>query len=185
MFRLQANSPKPRHHLRLLPFSPAPFVPLRLGATGGEGLGAAAPSRGSSGPWGPLGAAGTCPGVERKIRFGCHLPSRERKILSSKTPFSSSPSVTGVGFLVPPRFPAKQGIFHRHQSTTRWFCQDGHRAPCTCPCASLFWKVAVTVSDRAGRWGLLPPSCLPYTLWGAGGLGDIHRAGGPKTLLPE
>ena len=52
-----------------------------------EGIGIAAASRGFSRPPGPLGATGTCPSLERKIRFGCYLPTQERKILSSKTCF--------------------------------------------------------------------------------------------------
>ena len=52
-----------------------------------EGIGIAAASRGFSRPPGPLGATGTCPSLERKIRFGCYLPAQERKILSSKTCF--------------------------------------------------------------------------------------------------
>lgn len=36
---------------------------------------------------GPLGCTGVCPSMERKIRFGCNLPSQERKNLSNKTRF--------------------------------------------------------------------------------------------------
>lgn len=158
------------------------------------------PSRGSAqlrhpvAPRGPLGPTGTCPTVERKIRFGCHLPSQERKNLSNKTPFNSSLSVAGVG--VPsPQIPGQRGNFPPTSKQNRAVLQGWTRRPCPAhlPACHLFWKVVVTVRHRTGPRGLplpiipvqsLLPPLAPYASCSAGELGDFPGADSLKVISP-
>lgn len=88
VYRQTASSTNPTSCSLHFPGSIFPAVPQSCSAATSH-----VPVRGSAqprhplGPHGPLSTTGTCPSVERKIRFGCHLPSQERKNLSNKTRF--------------------------------------------------------------------------------------------------
>lgn len=91
--RVRATGKQPRAQTQplaasIFPNSLFPAVPRSCSTTTSHvPLSGLAQPRCPVAPQGPLGPAGMWPSAERKIRFGCHLPSQERKNLSNKTRF--------------------------------------------------------------------------------------------------